>query len=114
MTTRRELGTFGEDLVAEWYERSGFCVVDRNWRVRAGEIDLVLAHQRLLVFCEVKTRSTAAFGSALEAITNAKQRRLRSLGLAWLHAHPDVRPAALRFDVAAITGTEVDVVVAAF
>jgi putative endonuclease len=111
---RKELGTFGESLVAAWYERSGFLIVDRNWRIRAGELDLVVAHQRLLVFCEVKTRSSDAFGRAAEAVTPAKQRRLRMLAMAWLAAHPDVHPSSLRFDVASLTGVEVEVITAAF
>lgn len=89
-------------------------IVDRNWRVIRGEIDLVAAKRRLLVFCEVKTRSSDVFGTGLEAVTLTKQRRLRSLGVAWLEAHSEVHPEAVRFDVASITGTDVRVVVDAF
>src|SRR5262245_40825910 len=60
---RRVLGTRGEAAVARWYGARGYAVVDRNWRVREGEIDLVLRRGRLLVFCEVKTRRGDAFGS---------------------------------------------------
>ena len=101
-------------MVAGWYERSGFVVVDRNWRVNRGEIDLVAASGRLLVFCEVKTRSSSDYGMAAEAVTPIKQARLRSLAMAWLAAHPDVHPQAVRFDVAAITGVDVCVVTGAF
>ena len=111
---RSTLGALGEELVAGWYERSGFVLVDRNWRVRRGEIDLVAANGRLLVFCEVKTRSSASYGMAAEAVTPVKQARIRSLALAWLAAHPDVHPQTVRFDVAAITGSNVAVVVGAF
>ena len=100
--------------MAAWYERSGFEILDRNWRIRGGEIDLVTTSGRLLVFCEVKTRTSAAFGSAAEAVTPAKQRRLRSLAVAWLGAHRELRACTVRFDVAAITGTDVSVVVDAF
>ena len=48
---RRALGAQGEAAAARWYEERGFAVVDRNWRRREGEIDLVLRHDRLLVFC---------------------------------------------------------------
>jgi putative endonuclease len=99
---RRRLGTFGEDAAARWYEARGFAIVDRNWRVREGEIDLVATCGRVIVFCEVKTRSSDRFGTPLESVTVTKQRRLRVLAAKWLAAHPDVRGQA-RFDVASVT-----------
>ena len=111
---RRRFGALGEELVAAWYARSGFVVLDRNWRIARGEIDLVAASGGLLVFCEVKTRTSSRFGSGLEAVTQVKQRRLRSLGLAWIEAHGYRQADVVRFDVAAITGREVTVVVDAF
>ena len=120
MSTRREpdprraLGTRGEDAVARWYEQRGYLVADRNWRVREGELDLVLQRGRALVFCEVKTRRGDAFGTPFEAVTITKQRRLRTLAMRWLSEHR-VRAAELRFDVAAVrvrapreAGDEVD------
>ena len=111
---RTRLGAFGEELVAGWYERSGFVVVDRNWRTKCGELDLVAAKGPLLVFCEVKTRTSAGYGAAAEAVTPKKQRRIRLLAIGWLETHPEVRPNVIRFDVAAITGTDVSIVVSAF
>jgi len=98
---RRALGTLGEDVVARWYRAQGYTVLDRNWRVRGGELDLVLGRGRTVVFCEVKTRRGDAFGTPFEAITPAKQQRLRTLALQWLSEH---RRAAreVRFDVAAV------------
>jgi putative endonuclease len=110
---RRALGARGEALTARWYEARGYRVVSRNWRCREGEIDLVLAHGRTVVVCEVKTRSSHAFGSPYEAVTPAKQRRLRVLALRWLEAH-EVGGVALRFDVAGVIGDEVSVIEAAF
>ncbi len=99
---RRRLGTFGEDAAARWYEARGFEIVDRNWRVREGEIDLVARRGRMIVFCEVKTRSSDRFGSPVEAVTITKQRRLRTLAAKWLVAHP-ARHGEVRFDVASVT-----------
>jgi putative endonuclease len=110
---RRALGARGEALTARWYEARGYRVVSRNWRCREGEIDLVLAHGRTVVVCEVKTRSSDAFGSPYEAVTAAKQRRLRVLALRWLEAH-EVAGVALRFDVAGVVGDQVSVLEAAF
>jgi putative endonuclease len=114
---RRRLGSDGEDAVARWYEARGYEVVSRNWRVREGELDLVLRRGRTLVFCEVKTRRGDAFGSPFEAVTVTKQRRLRTLAMRWLSEHR-VRAGELRFDVAAVrmrgTVGEIEVLEAAF
>jgi putative endonuclease len=99
---RRALGVAGEAAVACWYESAGYTVLGRNWRCREGELDLVVTRGRTIVFCEVKTRRGAAFGAPFEAVTVSKQRRLRTLALRWLAAHPDRRAAELRFDVASV------------
>ena len=101
-TTRRALGVAGEDLAAAWYEANGYQVVARNWRCREGELDLVVRRNRTIVFCEVKARSSSRFGLPVEAVTAAKQRRLRTLAMLWLSAHPHAR-GELRFDVASVT-----------
>ncbi|HUF83602.1 MAG TPA: YraN family protein [Acidimicrobiia bacterium] len=97
---RRALGAAGEDAVAEWYTGAGYEVVDRNWRCRDGEIDLVVTRGRLIVVCEVKTRRTDAFGAPAEAVTASKQRRLRTLAVQWLGERGC--GGDLRFDVASV------------
>jgi len=66
---RKALGDYGERLAAAELERRGLEVLDRNWRCREGEIDIVARHRGSLVVCEVKTRRGDRYGSALEAIT---------------------------------------------
>jgi putative endonuclease len=102
---RAGLGAAGEALVAAWYRRAGYDVVDRNWRCRDGELDLVLTRAGTVVFCEVKTRASSAYGAPYEAVTTRKQRRLRKLALLWLHAHSG-RWRALRFDVGSVVRDE--------
>lgn len=99
---RKALGDAGEELVARWYRDHGAVVLDRNWRTRGGELDVVVADGSCVAFCEVKTRRGARFGSPFDAVTPVKQQRLRRLALAWLR-ECDVRATALRFDVAAVT-----------
>ena len=101
-------------MAARWYLDRGYIVLARNWRCRIGELDLVLGRPGLVVFCEVKARTTAAFGSGAEAVTATKQARLRRLAAQWL-ATTRHRRGEVRFDVAAVRrGVEVEVVENAF
>jgi putative endonuclease len=81
------LGRQGEQLAAEFLQAAGFLILDRNYRCAAGELDIVAADQRVLVACEVKTRSSSAYGSPIEAITSSKLRRLRRLAVRWVRSH---------------------------
>jgi putative endonuclease len=114
---RQRLGARGEDRAADWYRAAGYEVIARNWRCPEGELDLVVSLPGELVFCEVKTRSSDRFGVPAEAVTAAKQRRLRALAARFLAEHPAVAGSvvgSIRFDVVAVTGPTVDVIEAAF
>ena len=114
---RRALGVTGEDRAAKWYIEHGYEVLDRTWRGRDGELDLVLRLGRTVVFCEVKTRSGVSFGQPAEAVSLTKQARIRRLAARWLQEHRDrlgPRPAVLRFDVVAILDGRIDVLEGAF
>ena len=87
-------------------------MLDRNWRVRSGELDLVLFRDGQIVFCEVKSRRSERYGAAAEAVDRRKQLRIRSLAAQWLEATG--RRGRVRFDVATVTGVEVDVIENAF
>ena len=110
---RRAFGQAGEDRAAAWYRARGYEVLARNWRCRDGELDLVVGRGRTLVFVEVKARRTDRFGTPAEAVTPAKQRRLRTLARRYLDA-ADLRPKSLRFDVVSILGGTLEVIEAAF
>jgi putative endonuclease len=116
--TRRVLGAHGEALAVAWYVERGYTVLDRNWRTRSGELDVVLEGSGVVVFCEVKTRTSDAFGIGAEAVTREKQVRIRRLASEWLAAHQR-RPVELRFDVVSILAPRdapptIDVLEAAF
>ncbi|MEO5900315.1 MAG: YraN family protein [Ilumatobacteraceae bacterium] len=106
-------GRWGEGEVARWYVHHGYVVVARNWRCEHGELDLVVRLGGTIVFCEVKTRASDAYGGGAAAVGWAKQRRLRRLGAAWL-ASTGVHGVDVRFDVAAVTGQLIEVIEAAF
>ena len=100
--------------MAAWYRDHGYEVLARNWRCREGEIDLVLRDGRRFVFCEVKTRTSDAFGAPVEAVTRAKQMRLRRVAARWLEDEAPVRPREIRFDVASVLAGDIEVVQGAF
>jgi len=100
-TRRREVGRYGEDAAARHLVEHGMVLLDRNWRCEAGEIDLVLRDGRVLVVCEVKTRSTTAFGGPVEAVSETKAARLRRLAARWLQDHR-VHPDEVRLDVVGV------------
>ena len=114
---RRTLGAEGERLAAAWYEANDYEVLDRNWRRREGEVDLIVRKARTVVFCEVKTRSSDRFGTGAESVLPAKQRRIKRLAARWLS---ELTPASgrarveVRFDVVSITGDRVEVIENAF
>ena len=84
----KTLGTFGENAVADYVQTRGCTIVDRNWRIKEGEIDLVAKiSDGTFAFIEVKTRTSLAFGHPLDAINTQKAHRLQRLALAWLATH---------------------------
>jgi putative endonuclease len=88
--------------------------VARNWRCREGELDLIVRQGRMFVFCEVKARTTAAFGVPAEAVTRTKQARIRRLAARWLAEAAPVRAREIRFDVVSVLAGELEIVEGAF
>lgn len=88
MAAKDALGRRGEEIAARYLASRGLAIVERNWRCPQGEIDLIARDGGELVFVEVKTRSSVAFGHPLESITPVKLARLRRLAAAWCDAHP--------------------------
>ncbi len=103
---RKRLGAEGEQLAAEHLRRRGFEIVDRNYRTRWGELDVVAFDGRVLAFVEVKTRrASGRRGVALEAVNASKQAQVRRMGASWLHDRGRDRPfaAVVRFDAIGVT-----------
>lgn len=98
---RQQTGREGEEAAAAYLRARGYRILERNRRFRAGEIDLVAEEGGFLVFVEVKTRTGSSFGSAAEAVTLEKQRRLVRLAGLYL-AQRGGPPPPCRFDVVTV------------
>ncbi len=104
---RRSIGSDKEKAAGVYLEQKGHRILHYNYRTRMAEADLVSLDGETYVFTEVKYRSDASQGHPLEAVTKAKQRRIRMAALFYLEDHdlsPDTTP--VRFDVIAILGNE--------
>ncbi len=103
-----QLGVLGEQYAAAWLEAQGWRVIDRNWRCRFGELDIVARNESdQIVFVEVKTRRTLRYGTPQEAVTHAKRINLRHAAVQWL-AEPEHHPphTGIRFDVVTVVVRE--------
>ena len=102
---RHRLGALGERLAAEHLLRRGFRILERNYRTRWGELDIVAYDGHTLAFCEVKTRKLGPRGGApFDALRTIKQRRVRNMAGSWLRERAD-RPiaAVIRCDAIGVT-----------
>jgi putative endonuclease len=99
---RRQLGDAGEDLAAAALKKQGYKILERNYTTPLGEIDLIARHRGELVFIEVKTRKSLRFGEPQDAVSAAKQARLRKLADYYLK-RKRLGEVPMRFDVVAIT-----------
>ena len=98
---RIALGKIGEDLACEQLERRGYTIIERRYRRRGGEIDIIARDGRTIVFVEVKAREGREFGDATEAVTPRKRRRMTQVALDYLARH-HFTECACRFDVVSI------------
>jgi putative endonuclease len=103
-TDSRSLGNLGEEFVTCWLQARGWNIIDRNWRSRYGELDVVAFDlDGTLVFIEVKTRRSTTYGAPQDAVTPKKQAHLRSTASQWLLAPEHrCRRTGIRFDVVAL------------
>jgi putative endonuclease len=103
--TKIEVGATGEDRAVDYLVRSGMRIVERNYRCTLGELDIIARAAGTLVFVEVRSRRSAEFGSALDAVNWHKRRKVTRVAMAYLAARRP-RFVEARFDVIAITGSE--------
>lgn len=101
--SRAEIGALGEQMAVDYLQGLGLRVLERNWRCRYGELDIIAVDDaaRAVVFVEVKTRTSEQFGGVAQAVTPVKVRRLRRLAGLWL-AQRSGHWAAVRIDVVTV------------
>lgn len=102
MNARGALGRYGEKLAARRLAEAGIVILDRNWRCREGEIDLIALDADALVVCEVKTRRSGVYEHPMAAVTPAKAERLRLLAERWLERNGGPPPGGVRIDVVGV------------
>jgi putative endonuclease len=114
---RRQLGDAGEDLAAAALKKQGYKILERNYVTPLGEIDLIARQGKTIIIIEVKTRKTLRFGSPQEAVSAAKQAKLRRLANYYLKQQR-LGEVPVRFDVVAITvaaaGPQIEIITDAF
>ena len=98
---RLKLGQWGEQQAADYFINNGFKVLSRNYRCRAGEIDIICRDKKYLIFAEVKTRRSTRFGLPQEAVGTRKQRQIVRAAQWYIQQH-DLGKLQPRFDVLAV------------
>ena len=101
MTYQKRIGKIGEQIAADYLADNGYQLVGKNFNVPYGEIDLIELDGDMVVFVEVKTRTSKTFGLPEDSVTPAKLEKMQNAAVMWLQAHPDA-PDDWRIDVIAI------------
>jgi putative endonuclease len=98
---KQRFGKQGEELAVRHLKKNRYKIIERNFRTRVGEIDIIAKHKGQIVFVEVKTRRSDSYGHPKQAVTLSKQRKISMAALAYLKSH-DAVEAGARFDVVTI------------
>ncbi len=102
---RKQFGKQGEELAVTFLRKKGYKVIERNFRTRTGEIDIIAKHRDRIVFVEVKTRRSGRYGNPKFAVTAQKKRKISMVALEYLKKHHTIQTPA-RFDVVAIQSSK--------
>jgi len=102
MRNRRQIGNRGEDLAVSYLKKKGYRILEKNYRVQKGEIDIIAKDKNIIVFVEVKTRNTDQYGTPQESVDKRKQRQLLKLALLYLQKRNFLDSSDCRFDVISI------------
>lgn len=114
MVNKRSLGTLYEAKAADYLRQRGYRILEKNFRCRFGEIDLICRKDRFLVFVEVKYRGGSSFGTPASAVDVRKQIRISNTASWYLYSHRFPPDTPCRFDVAAVSAEAVQIIEDAF
>lgn len=104
---KREVGSEKEALAEEYLRKKGYRILERNFRCKLGEVDIIAMHQNFLVFIEVKYRASADFGQPTDAVNYKKQVRISNVASYYVYSHRQYANHNCRFDVVSIVGNEI-------
>lgn len=102
---RQQLGARGEEAAVRYLVSRGYRIIERNWRCKLGEVDVLAMDGELLVVVEVRTKMSERFGTGAESVDARKQHKLRQLALTYMRMHNLSSETRLRFDVVSIRVT---------
>ncbi len=101
-----QIGNAAETLACDYLQQHGLALLERNYRAKYGELDLIMRDQNQTVFVEVRYRRNHRFGSGADSIQSAKQGKLQKTALYYLQQHPKLARQPVRFDVVSISTME--------
>ena len=105
---KKLLGRIGENSACAYLKKKGYKIIEKNYTTKIGEVDLIALYGDLLVFVEVKTRSSIADGTPADAVDFNKQRKYVLLATQYLQAHEQYKDSAVRFDVVEVLGEQIN------
>jgi putative endonuclease len=114
--SRREMGNQGEKLACAALKKKGYRIIDKNYRCRYGEIDIIARQKDCLVFIEVRSKSGTSFGSPEESVTSQKKQKLVSTAMDYLNAHEDAAGdwridfVAIEFEAGGKKATRIEII----
>lgn len=114
MTNNRQTGTIGEDMAIQFLENNDYAIIERNYRCRIGEIDIIAENEGYLVFIEVKYRHSANKGNPFDSITLKKQSTIRKVAQYFMLCHNYDENMKCRFDAVGILNNEITLIKNAF
>lgn len=106
MKNKHEIGGHYEEIAARYLQNKGYEILERNYRTRYGEIDIIARQGKMLVFVEIKFRSGEEYGVPSEAVDYVKRQRISKVALYFYSRHGYEQELPCRFDVIAINGKE--------
>lgn len=102
MEFRKQLGNDSETIAQQYLEQRGYMLIQANFRCKTGEVDLIMQKENLLVFVEVRSKSSSRYGEPLETVDKTKQDKIRKAAGYYLYTHPKMAEHYCRFDVVSV------------